>query len=208
MKLYGTPPSHFTRKVRVTLQELGVACEFVPLTQLMDTEPDHFAGNPLLQYPVLEDEGRRLFESDLICEYLLEKHGRPSSPMVYLPRGDRFEHLRRLSVINGGMAAGVKIIRAKRSGIASFEKYVFFQQEAAALAAALRWLDQDLGDRVFYGPGAQLSLLDVSLMCFVEWALFREMAANLNSYPNLARFIAAHRERPAFAATHPSREAL
>lgn len=206
MKLFGTAPSHFTRKVRVVLQELALPCEMVPIENLMDLGPEHFGQNPLHQIPVLEDGARRLIESDLICEYLLEKHGKPSSPVVFLPRGDRFEQLTRLAVMNGGMASGVKIMRARRSAIPQFERFAFFQQDQASIEAALRWLEKDLGQKIFYDSGVQLSLLDVTLMCFADWVLFREMVPNLNPYPNIARFVAAHRERPSFVRTHPARE--
>ncbi len=200
MKVYGTYPSHFTRKVRIVLQELRIPYEFSILTNLMAVGEEHFANNPLHQLPILEDGTRKLVESDLICEYLLEKYGH--GEMSVYPEGDIVEHKQRLAIMNGGMDSGVKIIRGQRNGISN--EYPFFQQERAALRSALRWLDMDLGNKLFYGPQKTLSLLELNLFCFLEWALFREMVETFDPYPNLKNFLAPHKNRPSFVRTHPS----
>lgn len=205
MKLYGTPPSHFTRKVRVLLEELSLPYEFVVLSHLMEVGEEKFAQNPLHQFPVLEDGGLNLIESDLICDYILREYGRksplypmiPDSPSYYLDQ-------KRLAIMNGGMAAGVKLIRAKRSEIPSFEKFTFFRQEREALEASLRWLERDLGNKTTY-HAQKFTMLEINLMCFVEWALFREMIPSLENYPNLAHFVHFHKNRPSFERTHPSK---
>jgi glutathione S-transferase len=201
MKLYGTLPSHFTRKVRVVLQELAIPFEFVALESLMSTEVANFAQNPLLQLPILEDGSLNLIESDDICEYLFQTYGHQNPEISFLPSGDLFMHKKRLAIMNGGMAAGVKLIRAKRSGV-SWD-YPFFQQEITALKSSLAWLDKDLGNRYFYGD-EKLSLLEITLMCFAEWAVFREMIPSLAPYPNLVRFVNFHGKRASFAGTHPA----
>lgn len=200
MKVYGTYPSHFTRKVRIVLQELQIPYEFSVLTDLMAVQPKQFANNPLLQLPTLEDGTRTLIESDLICEYLIEKYGR-GQLRVY-PEGDIVEHKQRLAIMNGGMDSGVKIIRGQRNGISP--DYPFFQQEQAALVASLAWLEKDLGQQKFYGKSNELSLLELNLFCFLEWALFRKMVPSLEQYPNLLAFLRYHEKRPSFVKTHPS----
>jgi glutathione S-transferase len=202
MKLHGAPPSHFTRKVRVVLQELGLPFQFVAVSRLLDSTPEAFAENPLLQMPVLEDGSLRLIESDLICEYLLDRYGK-GQISFYPADGDLVPHKQRLAIMNGGMAAGAKIMRAKRSQIPGFDNYAFFQQERAAITASLAWLDRDLGGRRTYSAHGNFTLLEIALFCFVEWAPFREMVPNLDAYPNLQRFHAEWRDRPSFASTRP-----
>lgn len=204
MKLYGTPPSHFTRKVRVLLQELQVPCEFIPMAMnsLMQTGPEHFADNPLHQLPILIDGEKNIIESDIICEYLLDHFSKGQK--FYPDEKNKLEDQKRLAIMNGGMSAGVKLIRAKRSEIPEFMNFVFFKQERAALDASLDWLEKDLGSKTRYYPG-NLTMLDITLMCFVEWAVFREMVPHLNNHPNLARFVEANKNHPSFASTHPAR---
>lgn len=204
MRLYGTPPSHFTRKVRVLLQELRVPFEFVVLDKLLETGPEKFANNPLHMFPVLEHDGQQLIESDLICEYLIEKFGRGSEIATALPGPEqRVRERQCLAIMNGAMSAGVTLIRAKRSGIEKWGDYAYFRQELASIEAALAWLDRDLGARTSYYPG-RLSMLDITLMCFVEWAVFREFLPDRAKYPHLDQFVRAHQDRASFKSTHPS----
>lgn len=203
MKLHGTIPSHFTRKVRVVLQELGLPFEFqvIQPEDLGKIGVENFGHNPLHQIPVLEDGGKRIIESDIICEYLLGTYGKAGDGLALFPSGDEIEHKIRLSVMNGGMAAGVKLIRAKRSGIGW--DYPFFRQEQASITAALEWLDQDLRGQTAY-HGAKLTLLDISLLCFAEWVVFRELIPSLAPHKNIEKFVNANKNRASFAQTHPS----
>jgi glutathione S-transferase len=200
MKVFGTYPSHFTRKVRIVLQELGISYEFLPLKNLMATGPEHFANNPLHQLPTIIAGDKTLIDSDLICEYLIEKYG--NGRLCVYPEGDIVAHKQRLAIINGGMDAGVKIIRAQRNEIPL--TYPFFQQEKASLVASLDWLEKDLGSNNFYGSKEILSLLELNLFCFLEWAVFRAMIPSLEIYPNLQRFEKFHKNRASFQKTHPS----
>jgi glutathione S-transferase len=202
MKLYGTPASPFTRKVRVVLQELGLPVNFIILERLLDTGAQHFAHNPLHQLPIFEDGEKRFIESDLICDYLLSTYRKADSKVTFLPEGgDRFADLQRLAIMNGGMALGAQIMHGKRSQIPDFDSFPFFQQRRAGLKESLRWLNEDLGNRNFYGSG--LSMLEITLVSYLDWALFREMVPSLEAFPNLVRLAAHWRNHPSFTKTHP-----
>ena len=92
LKLYYSPNSPWSRKVRIVLHEKGV--DFVGDAQKEHRDPKSFGStNPMLRVPVLEDGPISLFESDLIIEYLLEKYpatsaqGRDGVPRVQTPLG-------------------------------------------------------------------------------------------------------------------------
>ena len=205
MKLYGTVASHFTRKVRVVLHELGLPYEFVVIKDLTDLRASTFAGNDLLQIPILEDGPRRLIESDIICAYLLSQGGKSEAEIAFLPRGgDHFGHLQPLALINGGMAAGAHLMGGRRSEIPDLEKYPYFQQQRSAMLGALNWLDHDLEGRARYQEGTGLSMLEIALVCFADWAVFREMVPSLAEYPHVEAFVAHWRDRPSFQVSHPS----
>ncbi len=206
MKLYGTAPSPFTRKVRIILREIGIPCELVRLTNLLEAGSQNFAENPLQKFPVLEDGGERLIDSDIICEYLVENYGKNSPFGPFWPEEKGyFADKKRLEIINGTMDAGVVIIRATRSKIADLDNYPMFRQERAAVQEGLHWLNQDLRLESFY-PG-RFTYLDVALICLCDWIVFRGLVPNLNDYPNLARFSVAHRNRPSVNETVPANEA-
>ncbi len=204
MQLYGTPPSHFTRKVRVLLQELGLPYEFVKFEKLMEVGVENYASNPLHLFPVLVDGGTRLFDSDAICEYLIERYGKQKGWDDFFPSAEnRTRDRQRLIVMNGGMSAGVSVVRARRSGIEDWTKYAYLRQEMEAIGSALRWLESDLGANRSYYPG-RFTILDIALQSFVEWAQFREMHSDWASLPNLTQFVRAHSSRPSLKSTHPS----
>lgn len=201
MKLFGTPPSHFTRKVRIVLKELSLEHEFIVLDKIQELGAEKFADNPLHQFPVLEDQGSRLIDSQLICEYLLKTYGHKNPGLIYLPNDEHFWKNRNiLAVINGGMDAGVSLIRAKRSEIPNHMNYIFFKQEAASLEASLLWLEKQCPSKI--NISEPLNILDISLICFYQWARFRELT-NL-ALPNLENFVDLYKNRPSFSSTHPA----
>jgi glutathione S-transferase len=81
MRLYSGPLSLFSGKVRVALDEKGVAYELVsvPFTRAgyEPKHPDVLALNPKAQVPVMVDGDLSLFDSTLILEYLEDKHPAP-----------------------------------------------------------------------------------------------------------------------------------
>ncbi|MCO5141843.1 MAG: glutathione S-transferase family protein [Oligoflexia bacterium] len=198
MILYGTNPSHFTRKVRILLQEYGISYTFVELNNLLEANLENFAQIPLLQFPILEDNGKKLIESDLIALYLMETYGKNKEiNTLYRQIETKVDDLQFLAYTNGAMAAGVKIIRATRSGITDLEKYPFFQQELLAIQATLDWLEERTQ------LTSAFTYLDLSLVCLLQWALFRKLIPNLEKHPRLMAFLKTWENRPSVLSTHP-----
>jgi glutathione S-transferase len=82
MKLYSGPLSLFTAKVRIALDEKGLAYEkiSVPFSREQGYQPKHpevLAVNPKGQVPVLVDDGVALYDSTIILEYLEDRHPEP-----------------------------------------------------------------------------------------------------------------------------------
>src|SRR5438046_5525030 len=85
MKLYSGPLSLFTGKVRVALDEKGLAHEIVsvPFSRTRGYQPKHpdvLATNPKGQVPVLVDGALALYDSTIILEYLEDRY---TSPPLY-----------------------------------------------------------------------------------------------------------------------------
>jgi len=83
MKLYSGPLSLFTGKVRIALDEKGLACELVsvPFDRTQGYQPKHpdvLAINPKGQVPVLVDGEVELFDSTIILEYLEDRYPDPA----------------------------------------------------------------------------------------------------------------------------------
>jgi len=79
MKLYWSPRSPFVRKVMVFAHETGLAGRIETVrTNAAMTQPnrDLMRVNPLGKIPTLiTDDGKALFDSTVICEYLDSLHG-------------------------------------------------------------------------------------------------------------------------------------
>ena len=77
LKLYGTPRSTCTKRVRTVLEELGVTYELVLVDNANKEHksPAYLAIQPFGQMPYLDDDGFKLFESRAICRYLALTHG-------------------------------------------------------------------------------------------------------------------------------------
>lgn len=198
LQLHGTPLSHFTRKIRILLAELGVAHDFVRVSSLLAASPAAYGDNPLMRVPTLVHGDVMLIESDHIARYLVA---------TFDPR-DRFgvesgrpDDLNRLAVVNGIMANEVVLILAKRGGLAEVDQVAYFRKLASAIDAGLAWLDAHVSsdlDRFDYA--------DIAAICMwqhlVHYRL--ELLAPLDRYPQLAARVAHLAARDSVARTAPA----
>lgn len=137
MKLYATPLSHFSRKVRLLLDLYSVPYEFVDIGNVIQTETKIFADNPLMKVPILVDGDDWIIESDHIAAHLVRK----------LDPQDRFQvmtqnlfDLNARAVMNGAMTEEVKLILARRMSVPT-QQYDFFSKALKAIDGALQWLE-------------------------------------------------------------------
>jgi glutathione S-transferase len=80
LKLCGFRISNYHNKVRIVLLEKGIAFEEDDSQRPKQTD-DYLARSPMGKVPFLElDDGRRLSESQVICEYLEEAY--PQHPLL------------------------------------------------------------------------------------------------------------------------------
>jgi glutathione S-transferase len=77
MRLHGAVPSPFFRKVRIALEEKGLAYEVETLIPVPKT-PQLLALNPLGKIPILQDDEVVVPDSSVICGYLERKYPRPA----------------------------------------------------------------------------------------------------------------------------------
>src|SRR3546814_5378681 len=103
MRMRYSPMSPFVRKARVTAHEVGVAdrIELVP-TDVWNPKTGLDADNPLEKIPTLIlDDGRVLFDSPFICEYLDAELGDGS---LFPPPGPARWAAFRLQALGDGIA--------------------------------------------------------------------------------------------------------
>ncbi|HTL35474.1 MAG TPA: glutathione S-transferase family protein [Kofleriaceae bacterium] len=193
LKLHGTPLSHFTRKVRILLGELGVQYEMVWLSSVMERSPSAFADNPLMRVPTLVDGDRMLIESDHIARYLV---GRYDASDWFGVKSDDPAAMNFLAVANGIMSNEVVIILAKRGGLA-IEGVVYFDKLKTAIAEGLAWLDRTVK------LDAPMTWGDITLVCMWQHLLHYKIVDGLDGFARIRERVGHFLARPAVAATTP-----
>lgn len=206
MKLHGVPQSPFVMKVRIALEEKGLAYELAP------PAPDL---HPLGKMPVLRDGDLVLPDSSAICAYLERKHPAPA-----LYPDDPAELARALFLEEYGDAR-----MAEEMGWIVLERIVKPQllgqpTDAARLAELLagaraRWFGPATSATGVPVPAvldyleAQLSgdrdtmlrrfgIADIALGAHFAWLDAAGLPWDAARWPRVARYLAALHARPSF----------
>lgn len=116
MKLYWSPASPYSRKVRMLVAErnLGALVEDINVVA-NDDPPVLLSANPLGKIPALEtDEGFSLYDSPVICAYL-DAHPKGEGPRLRPHTGnERWLVMRAEALGDGLMDLGLNLINDKR----------------------------------------------------------------------------------------------
>lgn len=193
LKLHGTPLSHFTRKVRILLGELGVQYEMVWLPSVMAASPATFAHNPLMRVPTLVDGDRMLIESDHIARYIV---GRYDASDWFGVKSDEPAAMNQLAVANGIMSNEVVIILAKRGGL-DITGVVYFAKLKTAIEEGLGWLERTIK------LDAPMTWGDITLICMWQHLQHYGVIGELGRFARIQERVGQFLARPAVAATTP-----
>jgi len=207
LKLCGFHISNYHNKVRIALLEKGIAFEEDAGCKPSQSE-DWLARSPMGKVPIIElDGGRRLAESEVICEYLEEVY--PQKPL--LPK-DPYERGKVRELITF-IELHVELVARRLYG------KVFFKRDLSAevvqatekdLAKGIRGL-KALARFSPYIAGPQLTLADCA--AFVSLPLVSLATKHaygrdfLEALPQLKPYLQMLGERPAFARVHEDRKA-
>jgi glutathione S-transferase len=204
MKLLGSPGSPYARKVRVVLAEKNTPHAFVHI-RLLEAESGIASASPLGKIPALiRDDGRALYDSAVIVDYLEGLHPAPS--LVPSDFEGRIEVKRWEALADGVMDAIVAISHdyilsdVPDGGLAWSNA-----NQRRKIDLGLGVIAKDLGAREFC-HGAALGLADIASGVALGY-MNKELPAIdwRAAHPNLARLHARLAARPSFLATrHPS----
>ncbi|MCC6532111.1 MAG: glutathione S-transferase family protein [Burkholderiales bacterium] len=205
--LYMSPLSPYTRKVRVMLAEKGLAYENKPVA--MDRLQNDYGCeiNPCGRVPALDDNGRILFESNVILDYLLTQYPgtpedapRPALVPALVRAEHRWDDLQVLSAIETLLNSGLTMLRfGTHSGVVKDPPYL--EREHKRVHSILDWLDKRATPEGFV-PG-WFSVLDLNLVVSVQWVDFRKLF-DWRGRSNIDRLVAFHAQRPTIPPSHPS----
>jgi glutathione S-transferase len=163
IKLYHDVPSTNSDRVKIALAEKGLAWEgvWVKLAKREQKSAEHLMRNPYGKIPVIEDDGKILFESCIINEYLDEKY--PEPPLM-----PKDPHLRArgrilvdyaLNYLHEPYWALRGEIMMKKNEAERDQKII--AETRAELSKRLAYLETELGDKPFML--GEFSLVDIDI---------------------------------------------
>lgn len=204
MKIFADSVSTNSRKVLLTLAELGMPFEYVHVDFASGEhkrEP-HLSRQPFGQVPTLEDDGFALYETHAMCRYL---NAKAEGPLVPRDARARATVDQWMSIETANFSAhAMKLIYHHLLHVA-YEPQVL-EHASSALDKTLSVLAVQLSDRAFIA-GKAFTLADVCFIPYFEYAMKTPARNLIERRSEVVRWWNAVRERPSWlkAAGH-SRE--
>ena len=194
MKLLGANASPYALKVIIVLEEKGLPYEYV---LLRPTAPEVSAANPLSKIPTfIRDDGRALYDSAVIIEYL--DGIAPTPKLIPEQFEDRIEVKRWDALADGIIDATVAIMHENRLPEAQRKGADWYARQRQKIDAALATMERDLGTQKFC-TGGSITLADVTggaALSYLERVL--PEVAWRDTHPGLAGLAERLLARPAF----------
>lgn len=198
LKLYCSSNSPYARKVRVTVLELGVEDD----VELVETNPrdhttDFWQANPLAKIPALElEDGRVIYDSPVICEYLSESGG--NGRLLKDSGRDVWDVRTLVALADGAMDAGM-LVRLELMRPEAERSPSDMAKQMATVARGFDRLQELLADR---DDAADLGTIAAG--CCIGWVPFRHPSIDwLGERPGLARWYERFAARESMMKTAP-----
>jgi glutathione S-transferase len=211
MKLYHFDGSTTCRPIVMLAAEAGIPLDLqvVNLFAGEHMAPDYTAKNPNQLVPLLEDGDFRLTESSAILKYLAEGAGSPAYPTD--PRG-RARVNEQMDWFNTGFYRewGYGVVYPLVLAHTALPDAAAQKMVSARCEAKAERLMGILNDHMLTDPGPHLGGAQPNLADFlgVAYVTIGEMLAfDFTRYPRVARWIAAMKARPSWAAANGGFEA-
>ncbi|SFL01817.1 glutathione S-transferase [Methylorubrum salsuginis] len=200
MKLFHSHSSPFVRKVMVVAHELRVAerIELLP-SKVHPVERDRsvLAQHPLAQVPTLiDDEGRALADSRVICEYL---DAFADGSLFPREGAARWRALNEQSAADGVLDAALLIRYELTARPESERSAAWIKGQSAKIETTLAWFEERAGEL-----GGRVDIGTIALACALGYLDLRfSDIAWRDDAPELAAWFATFEERPSMVATRP-----
>ncbi|MBC7161205.1 MAG: glutathione S-transferase N-terminal domain-containing protein [Immundisolibacter sp.] len=197
MQLIYARPSPYSRKVRVTALEKGLADRVEEILASPMEDPAVLLDiNPLGKVPALRlDDGQCLYDSWVICEYL---DSLAPAPRLIPDGTERFAVLRRAALADGVLDAAVTA-RLELLRPESMRWAPWTDRQRRAIERGLAAMEQDVA-----ALGPALTLAHIEFAVTLEYLDFRlpDLAWRAG-HPALAAWLGEFSQRPSMLATAP-----
>ena len=197
MKLLYQTHSPYARKVLVAAHELGIAGSMEVVhheTSPMRRNAEVFALNPLGKVPVLMcDDGRALFDSNVICDYLDNLHGHPA--LIPADPKRRYRALQGQALAQGMADAGIAVRWEVERRPESLRWPTMRDGQREKVIAACDFLEREMITNDAVDIGA------IALATALSWIEFRGVYAFRTGRPRLSSWYDGFCARPSMRAT-------
>jgi len=194
MKLHWGPNSPFVRKVMVTAHETGLAEQLTLVRSLVamnKVNANVMRDNPLSKIPSLVTaDGFRLFDSDVICEYLDGLH---TGPKLIPSSGQLRWQVLQWNALGSGLLDALILWRNERMRPAGTQSIETLNAYGQKTLATINWIENDI-ELLSRSP---FSLGHIAIGCMFGYMDLR--FADLgwrNLAPASAQWFATFSERP------------
>jgi glutathione S-transferase len=173
------------------LEELGLPYELIQHTRdavTFRSPPSLYEAHPLGKAPAVEIDGRVMVESSAIIEYIVDRYGEGK---LLPPSGGRAEYLEWLHFAEGTLGMPV-LMRLLGPRLGLGDMGLGFMD--AEITKQLDWIESQLEGKSFL-CGETFTGADINLEYLLEHC---ETLGEVASRPNLARYLAALKSRPAY----------
>jgi glutathione S-transferase len=189
MKLFGSVTSPFVRRVSIIAAEVGEPVEWVDTATDAGQAALH-AVSPIRKVPIAVVDGRTLFDSQVIGDWLTITRGHGE----LAPPRDPWRERNAVNAVDEAILSVIQLVYLRRDGIA-IDGNAFAQRQFDRADAIFAWLAGEVS-------AGEFGVAQVSVICALDWMDFR------SAYPTeraagLAPIRAAWRDRPSIVATRP-----
>jgi len=197
MKLVGSKPSPYTRKVRVVMAEKKLAYEFVE-ENAWSPETKVPQWNPLNKVPALVlDDGESLYDSSVIVGYL---DGLAAPQLIPAGGIERARVLRMEALADGICDAGILLRLERNRADEGKRDPAWMSRQKDKVATGISALATEVGRRP---AGSAMNLGDIACACALLWVDFRLPEFGWREDAKLKAWIQPLEARESFATTRP-----
>jgi glutathione S-transferase len=195
--LYDAVPSSNSDRVKIVLQEKGLPYDRVTLdlAKKEQKQPEFVKLNPYGKVPVINDDGRVLFESCIINEYLDEKYRQPA-----LMPEDPYLRGRGRVLVDYGLNYTHEPYWALRGEMLkkdSERNSTVMEEKRQTLRKLLQYLEDALEERSYFLGDISLTDIDI-LPRFLRMESYGALPAS--SLPRLSAWLQRMKARPSVKA--------
>jgi glutathione S-transferase len=162
IKLYDAIPSSNSDRVKILLHEKGLSYERVTLDlkKMQQKRPEFLKLNPYGKVPVIDDNGKILFESCIINEYLDEQY--PNPP--FMPKDPYLRGRVRVLTDYGinHLQESYTPLRLEMLKKEEERDRKVIEESLKTIFAKLQYLENEIGDKPY--PVGDISLVDVNIL--------------------------------------------